>query len=71
MESELKDPDDIERDRISAAENEAKRFLARVTAWRAAQKRDSGPYPRESGALKRASMDLTRALVDVRRSRYS
>lgn len=60
--------------KLKAAEAEAKRFLARVSAWRQAQ----GTYehsgftfhihtPRENGAVRRASLDLTRALADLRR----
>lgn len=64
----------MDKNGIEAAEAEAKRFLSRVKAWRAAQ----GTYthgehtfeistPRQGGALRRASLDLTRALADMRR----
>lgn len=66
------------RDQIDAAEQEAMRFLERVTAARDAL--EFVPYERTPGgfyrnndtrataALKRASMDLTRALAALRRS---
>lgn len=59
---------------IKEAEAEARRFLARVHAWRQAQgteRTDHGEYsistPRENGALRRASLDLTRALAAMRK----
>ena len=58
-----------ERKRVADAEAEAKRFLARVAAWKKAQtaQPDRYGYPKESGAMKRASMDLSRALAVLRR----
>lgn len=63
-------------DDIDLACEEARRFLERADAARAAIKRemsDHGGYwwntdTRATAALKRASMDLTRALVAIRRS---
>lgn len=56
----------ILRLRVLTAEEEAKRFLDRVQAYK-----EAGEYSnKESAAMKRASMDLTRALADVRRSTY-
>lgn len=66
------------RDQIDAAEQEAQRFLERITAardaleFRSFNKGVTGGYwsnndTRATAALKRASMDLTRALADLRR----
>lgn len=59
---------------IKRAEDEAKRFLATVKAWRAAttiEKHHGYEFasyaPRESGAMRRASLDLTRALASMRK----
>ena len=55
-------------EKIRAAVNDAKRFLAAVKKLEEAEKQGFGySTPRESGAVKRASMDLTRALADMRR----
>lgn len=59
-------PSERLRLRVLVAEEEAKRFLKRVQAYKKADKYSN----KESAAMKRASMDLTRALVDVRRSPY-
>lgn len=59
-------PSERLRLRVLIAEEEAKRFLERVQAYKKADKDGN----KESAAMKRASMDLTRALVDVRRSPY-
>lgn len=70
----------MNRDQIDAAEQEAHRFLERVTAARDAlefkhfNKGIQGGYwtnndTSATAALKRASMDLTRALADLRRPR--
>lgn len=60
---------------ILEAEAEAQRFLAKVKAWRAAQRKEKHgehlmtvPTPREAGAMRRASMDLTRALATMRKA---
>lgn len=63
-------------DDIDLACEEARRFLERAEAARAAlrhEKSDHGGYwwntnTKATAALKRASMDLTRALVAIRRS---
>lgn len=55
-----------ERKRVDECEAEARRFLARVAAWRKARK-EPGTHPKESGAMKRASMDLSRALAVLRK----
>jgi hypothetical protein len=55
--------------RVCEAEAEARRFLARVEAWRKARI-DTALWGKENAAMKRASLDLTRALVEVRRSPY-
>lgn len=59
---------------IKAAEDEARRFLARVKEWRAAQSTYTATHstysantPKQSGALRRASMDLTCALAEMRK----
>jgi len=65
----------MDKERIKAAEDEAKRFLSRVTAWRKAQgtyeghggHRFSLDTPKQGGALRRASLDLTRALAEMRK----
>lgn len=56
-------------DKVRTAEAEARRFLERAKAWRAAQGTPHGctSTPKESGALRRASLDLTRALAEMRR----
>lgn len=57
---------------IEAAEEEAKRFLARVEALknrRATKDIYAFQGCRESGALRRASLDLSRALSAMRNSR--
>jgi hypothetical protein len=60
---------------IDEAEAEAKRFLAKVKAWRAVQRKEKhGEHlftvftPKEAGAMRRASMDLTRALAAMRKA---
>lgn len=54
--------------RVMAAEDEARRFLRRVEAMRAAMKKlDDSIPPAENAAMKRASLDLTRALAAVRK----
>lgn len=57
---------DRDRKRVADAEAEARRFLARVAAWKTSIKKP-GTHPIESGAMKRASMDLSRALALLRR----
>lgn len=59
-------PSERLRLRVLIAEEEAKRFLDRVQAYKEADKNSN----KESAAMKRASMDLTRALADLRRSPY-
>jgi hypothetical protein len=59
-------PSERLRLRTLIAEEEAKRFLERVQAYKEADKYSN----KESAAMKRASMDLTRALADLRRSPY-
>lgn len=65
-------------EQIAAAEEEALRFLDKVSKYREEKQRlrhgyDNREYtyipliPKQSGALRRASMDLTRALADLRR----
>lgn len=54
--------------RVLAAEEEARRFLRKVEALRAAMKKLDDDIPRvENAAMKRASLDLTRALAAVRK----
>lgn len=60
---------------ILEAEAEAQRFLAKVKAWRAVQRKEKhGEHlftvftPKEAGAMRRASMDLTRALAAMRKA---
>ena len=60
-------------DTIRTAEAEAKRFLSRIAAAKAALvPSEHGDWQnnedaKATAALKRASMDLTRALADLRR----
>lgn len=57
----------MDDDAVSAAMNEANRFLERAHEWMSTPHQYPCDNPRESGALRRASMDLTRALADMRR----
>jgi hypothetical protein len=55
---------------VGIAEQEAKRFLARVKELKAAVSDADGSLwsnPKETGAVRRASMDLTRALSAMRK----
>ncbi len=70
-------------EKIDTAIAEAKRFIKKAEACKAAKKKYIDTYkgdtrwkpesldhvnmPREQGALRRASMDLTRSLADLRR----
>lgn len=54
--------------RVNDAEAEARRFLARVKAWRMNGSMDGYvTCCKHRGAVKRASMDLSRALTQVRK----
>ncbi len=60
------------KDKLKAAEAEAKRFLVKASELRKVMCAGddvlwSWSYPKQSGAVRRASMDLTRALADLRR----
>lgn len=59
----------MNRAKLNAAIQEAKRFLKKVSDFDAACGGDRFPFAgtKESGAVKRASMDLSRALSDLRR----
>lgn len=64
----------MDRTKLAAAVDEAKRFIARAEALPDARPYERGGhsfihdnFPREQGAIRRASMDLTRALSDLRR----
>lgn len=58
----------MDRTKITAAVQEARRFLDRADTLLAATDENSRSWnnPKERGALRRASMDLTRALADLR-----
>ena len=54
--------------RVTEAETEARRFLARVKEWRLNGVQDDYVSScKRRGAVKRASMDLSRALTEVRK----
>ena len=56
------------KNRVTEAEAEARRFLARVKAWRLSGNMDGYITGcKHRGAVKRASMDLSRALTQVRK----
>ena len=64
----------MDRSKLQAAVEEAKRFIARAEALPTPEPYSAGKYqfmhdnfPKQSGAIRRASMDLTRALADLRR----
>ena len=64
----------VDRKKLDAAVDEAKRFIARAKALPKPRPYDCNGYrlmrdyfPKEQGAIRRASMDLTRALADLRR----
>jgi len=64
----------MDRKKLAAAVEEAKRFIARAESLPAPEPYEShghtfthNYFPCEQGAIKRASMDLTRALADLRR----
>ena len=60
-------------DDIVVAEQEAKKFLARVKVVREAHKKNRTIIygSKETGALKRQSMELTRALSRMRNTIYA
>ena len=64
----------MNRDKLSAAVAEARRFIERAealpeptTSEHNGRTYTCDNFPREQGAIRRASMDLTRALADLRR----
>lgn len=66
----------MRKETVTAAEAEARRFLAAVKAWKTATsevtyEHDGHKYyshaPKQSGTMRRASLDLTRALAEMRK----
>ena len=64
----------MNRDKIKAAVEEARRFIKRAEALPKASTYEryghvynNDYFPREQEAIRRASMDLTRALADLRK----
>jgi hypothetical protein len=67
----------MDRDKLTAAVAEARRFIERAEALPAPTTYEvpgsqynpftNYNFPKQQGAIRRASMDLTRALADLRR----